>query len=82
MFKFDVDFKNVANIKQIFFVSYRNTSKLVALSCSYQQENACHRKSMKRQTVFRFYLSLKQSFSDSILCILISKYDKGAVVQI
>ena len=37
---------------------------------------------MSQQTVLRFYISLGETFSNSISFTIINKYDKGAVAQI
>ena len=37
---------------------------------------------MCEPTVLRFFVSLKEAFSNSIYCRVVNNYDKGAAVQI
>ena len=37
---------------------------------------------MCEQTVLKFYISLRDTFHNSVFLTVISKYDKGAVMQI
>ena len=60
----------------------RNASELLRLICLYQEENTCSRQSMCYQTVLRFFMSLRETFSNSITFTVISIYGKAAVVQI
>ena len=36
---------------------------------------------MSQQTVLRFFILLRESFSDSIVLAVIRKYDQGAIVH-
>ena len=74
--------KTQKNINKNFFVFQICPSELVAFNCLYYADNACHRQSMSYQTVFRFCISLKETFPNAITFTVINKYDKGAVVQI
>ena len=57
-------------------------SQLVPLNCLYHEQNTCHGYSMCQQSVLGYYISLRETFSDSMSLKVINKYDKGAVVQI
>ena len=54
----------------------------VALNCVYEEENTCQRHSLCSETDLSCYVSLKETFRDSIALPLINKYGKGAVPQI
>ena len=69
-------------IEENSFVFEIIVSELVALNCLYKEENTCHRQSMCQQTVLRFCIELRYTFSDWIMLRVINKYDKGTVVQI
>ena len=69
-------------IEEKFFVFEIYASELVPFNRLYYADNACHRQSMSYQTVFRFCISLKETFPNAITFTVINKYDKGAVVQI
>ena len=57
-------------------LSWRFKQFLSAVTCTRYQQAIC------QQTVLRFYVSLRGTFSNSKSSTLINKYLKGAVVQI
>ena len=75
-------FKKQKNNGENVFVFETIASELVALNCLYQAGNAGLRQSMREQTGWRFFISLKYAFSNTITFTVINKYGQGAVVQI
>ena len=67
-------------IKKKLFVFSIISSELTVLICLYQEEKTCDKQSMSSQTVPRFFILLRETFSDLIAFTLINKYAKGAVV--
>ena len=39
-------------------------SELVVSNCLYKEDNTCHRQSMCKQTVFRVFIALTETFSN------------------
>ena len=64
------------------FVSQIIVSELVPLNCLYQEGNTCLKQSMFSQTVLRFFIPLRETFSNSIALSEINKYGKGATIKI
>ena len=50
-------------IEKIFFFFETIASKNVAINCLCSEENTCHRQSMGEQTVLRFCMSVRETFS-------------------
>ena len=70
-------------MKQNFFVCSLIASEMVVLNCPYKKKRILvNEQSMSRQTDLRFYISLRETFSNSISFTLITKYDRGASTKI
>ena len=54
----------------------------VPVNLPYYEENTCHRQSLCSETILRFHISLRETFSKSFLLIMMKKFEKGAVMQI
>ena len=46
------------------FLSEIIVSEYVVLNSLYKEDNTCHRQSMCKQTVFRFFIALTETFSN------------------
>ena len=73
--------KKKKKVKKV-LVSETIASELVALNCPDKEENTYHWQSVCQQTVVKFCISVRETFSNSISCRVINKHDKGAVLQI
>ena len=69
-------------MKRKVFVFEIIASELIALDCLYYEENTCHPQGMCEQTVLRFCILIRETFSNSIAFGVINKHGKGASVQI
>ena len=49
--------------KRYFFIEII-ISELVALNCLYKEGSPCHRQSMCKQTVLRFFIALTETFAN------------------
>ena len=65
-------------IKKKLFVFSIISSELTVLICLYSEEKTCDKQSMSSQTVPRFFILLRETFSDLIAFTLINKYAKGS----
>ena len=57
-------------------------SELIVLNCLYKEDNTCHRQSMCKQTVLRFFIALTETYSNGIMSTGMNKYDEGSVLKI
>ena len=62
------------------FVSQIKVCEIVPVKCLYLEGNIYHPQSMFSQTVFRFCICVRETFSNSIAFSVINKYDKEAIV--
>ena len=46
------------------FLCEKIVSELVVLNCLYKEDNTCHRQSMCKQTVLRFFIALTETYSN------------------
>ena len=68
-------------IKNKSFVSEIMAFEIVAVNSAYCCRNACHRQLKREQTVLRFYIRLKVTFSNSIELEFMEKEgNSGAVL--
>ena len=84
--------KNVQNLMQIpkmqqkfqkkFLLFQIIASDLAALNCLHQEENTCDGPSMRQQTVFSLFISIREISSNPTAFTVINNYAKGGVVQI
>ena len=84
--------KNVQNLMQIpkmqqkfqkkFLLFQIIASDLAALNCLHQEENTCDGQSMRQQTVFSLFISIREISSNPTAFTVINNYAKGGVVQI
>ena len=70
------------NIQKKFFAFEIIAFEFVARNCLCLADNASHRRSMARQTVLGFCVSLKHTFSKGTTFTVINKFCKGAAIQI
>ena len=64
------------------FVFEIMTFEIVAVNSAYCCRNTCHRQLMREQTVLRFYIRLKVTFSNSIYLELTRKEGNSSAVLI
>ena len=64
------------------FVSEIMTFEIVAVNSAYCCRNTCNRQLMREQTVLRFYIRLKVTFSNSIYLELTRKEGNRSAVLI
>ena len=64
------------------FASEKIAFKIVSGNSAYCRRNTCHRQLMREQTVFRFHIGLKVTFSDSIYLELTRKEGNSSAVLI
>ena len=62
------------------FVSEIMAFEIVAVNSAYCCRNTCHRQLMREQTVLRFYIRLKLTFSNSIYLEFMGKEGNSGVV--
>ena len=68
-------------IKKKSFFSDIMAFQIVAVNSAYCCRNTCHRQLMREQTVLRFHIRLKVTFSDQIYLALTRREgDSGAVL--
>ena len=56
--------KTKKEIEKMIFVSEINSSENVAINMLSKEENTCYQQSMGQQTVLRFCISLRETFSN------------------
>ena len=59
-------------IEKIILVSQIIASEIAAVNCLYYEENACHNKSMRSETVLRLSMSVREIFSNAIAFTMIN----------
>ena len=69
-------------IRKKSFVSDIVSFEIVAWNSAYSCRNTCHRQLMREQTVLRFYIRLKVTFSNSIYLELTRKESNSSAVLI
>ena len=80
--KFYLHFKNAAENSEKAFCFLDNCIWIGCLNLSLLRRETCDRQSMCSQTVRRFSILLRETFSNSITFIVINRYANGAVAQI
>ena len=69
-------------MKKLFYIFNINAFEVVArISLSYE-ENTCYRPSMCEETVLRFWMLFRESFSNSVCVGLVGNYNKTAAMQL
>ena len=71
-----------SKIQKKSFVSEIMAFEIVAGNSAYCCRNTCHRQLMREQTVLRFYIRLKVTFSNSIYLELTRKEGNSSAVPI
>ena len=66
--------RNIQKMSSVFEIK---AFEVVAESSAYCDRNTCHRQSMCQQTVLRFMIRVKQSFSNSIYLKFMRKKDNN-----
>ena len=69
-------------IEKKFFVSEIIVWGMVSFNCLYEEEDTFHRQPMCQQAVPRYFLSIKETFSNTIFLEAIDEYDQEAVTKI
>ena len=69
-------------IEKKFFVSEIIVCGMVSFSCLYEEEGTFHRQPMCQQAVPRYFLTIKETFSNAIFLEAIDEYDQGAATKI
>ena len=69
-------------IQKKFFVSEILASELLSLNCVFQEQDTCHGQPTCSEAVATFGMSIRETFSNSVVLKVINEFDKGAVMQI
>ena len=64
-------------VEKTYFVLQIIAFELVLLNCPYEEQDTFHQQPMCYQVVPRFYMSIRETFSNSNELAMISKYDTG-----
>ena len=68
--------------KKVFLVSGIISYELAALNSFYYEGNTCHGQSLRKQTLFRLCISVREIFSNPIAFTVINNYTESGVLQI
>ena len=80
--QFRLAFKKEEKNREEVACLWDNSIWIRCIKLSLSRENTCHRHSVCYETVLRFCISLTETFCQTIAFPVISKYCKGAVLQI
>ena len=65
--------------EEIFFLFEIIACEEVAITCHYKEENTCYQQSVGKGAVLRFWISLRESFSNWNAFIVMNKHGKEAL---
>ena len=81
MFKVESRFRKRTKKLRKGFSSEIIASEYVAITRFYQEERTSHQPSMGEPTILRFFISLRETFSNLIAFTVIKNYAEGAVIK-